>query len=143
MKLRVGDPVKVISGKDKGKVSEILRVLPKRNAVVVKGVNLVKKHVKPNQMMESGGIVSFEKPIDVSNVMYYNEALKRAVRVGFAFVKGKKIRVCKKTGKPLDETRVKTSEKDESVEKPQKASGRSKKTPSKKVRKSEEKVGGK
>ncbi len=140
MKLRVGDPVKVISGKDKGKISEILKVLPKRNAVVVKDVNLVKKHVKPNPMMESGGIVSFEKPIDVSNVMYYNEALKRAVRVGFAFVKGKKIRVCKKTGKPLDETRVKTAEKVEDAEKPQKPSRKSKKTPPKKASNSEEKV---
>jgi large subunit ribosomal protein L24 len=102
MKIRTGDKVKVITGKDKGKVGEVLKVLKDKNKVVVEGVNKVKKHIKPGQLNEEGGIVELEKPIDVSNVMYFNDKLKKAVRIGYKFIDGKKHRVCKKTGDALD-----------------------------------------
>ncbi len=102
MKIRVNDAVKVISGKDKGKISSVLKVLKTENKVVVEGVSIVKKHIKPGQASEKGGIIELEKPIDVSNVMYYNESLGKAVRIGYKFVDGKKIRICKKSGKTLD-----------------------------------------
>ncbi|MBP8960848.1 50S ribosomal protein L24 [Patescibacteria group bacterium] len=113
MRIRSGDKVKVIAGKDKGKVSKVLRVLNKENQVVVEGVNLVKKNIKRNQNNEKGGIIEMEKPIDVSNVMYYNESLGKAIRVGYKQVNGKKIRICKKTGEALDNKENKKANKTE------------------------------
>ncbi|HDQ88563.1 MAG TPA: 50S ribosomal protein L24 [candidate division WWE3 bacterium] len=102
MKIRKGDKVKVISGKDRGKISQVLKVLKDANKVVVEGVHVVKKNVKPGKVGEQGGIVEMEKPIDVSNVMFYNESLGKAVRIGFKFIDGKKYRICKKSGEVLD-----------------------------------------
>jgi large subunit ribosomal protein L24 len=102
MKIKTGDKVKVISGKDNGKISVVLKVLNAKNKVVVEGVNKVKKHIKPGKGNEQGGIIELEKPIDVSNVMFYNESLGKAVRIGYKFIDGKKYRVCKKTGDVLD-----------------------------------------
>lgn len=68
MKVKVGDKVKVLAGKDKGKEGTITRIIAKKDKVVVSGINIVKKHVKPNAMNETGGIVSIEAPIHVSNV---------------------------------------------------------------------------
>ena len=89
MKIRKDDKVKIISGKDRGKISKVLKVLKNENKVVVEGVNVVKKHVKP-------GV------IDVSNVMYYHEQSKEAVKVGYKIIDGKKYRISKKTGEILD-----------------------------------------
>ncbi len=102
MKIRKGDKVKVIMGKDKGVVAEVLRVLNKKNKVIVSGVNKVKKHVKPGQLNPEGGIVEFEKPIDVSNVMHFDEKAGKVARVGYKFIDGKKYRISKKTGEVLD-----------------------------------------
>jgi large subunit ribosomal protein L24 len=102
MKIRTGDNVKVISGKDRGKISKVLAVLKSKNKVVVEGANIIKKHVKPGAVSKEGGIVSVEKPIDVSNVMYYNDKLKKPVRLGFKIVDGKKYRMCKKFGEIID-----------------------------------------
>lgn len=96
MKINKGDKVQVMAGKDKGKIAEVLKVFIKDNTVLVEGVNLVKKHVKPNAQNKEGGLVSFEKPINVSNVMYYSEEDKRPVRLGYKVVEGKKVRVMKK-----------------------------------------------
>lgn len=101
MKIRTGDKVKIMSGKDKGKLGKVLRIFNKNNRVLVEGVNMVKKHVKPGTVSKEGGIVSVEKPISVSTVMYYNELLKRPVRVGYKVVDGKKVRICKKSGEKL------------------------------------------
>ena len=81
MKIRKDDKVKIISGKDRGKISKVLKVLKNENKVVVEGVNVVKKHVKPGVISKEGGIVSIEKPIDVSNVMYYHEQSKEAIKI--------------------------------------------------------------
>lgn len=69
MKIRKNDKVKVITGKDKGKEGNVLSVFKKKNKVLVEGVNIVKKHVKPGTVSKEGGIISMEKPIDASNVM--------------------------------------------------------------------------
>ena len=73
MKVKVGDNVKVLTGKDKGKEGKVLYTLRKKDRVVVEGVNIVKKHMKPNAMNETGGILSVEAPIHVSNVKVIEE----------------------------------------------------------------------
>ncbi|MFZ2664464.1 MAG: 50S ribosomal protein L24 [Patescibacteria group bacterium] len=102
MKIKKGDKVKVISGKDKGKISSVLKVLSDKNQLVVEGVEIVKRHVKPGAVSKEGGIISVEKPIDASNVMYYDEKSKKTVRIGYKVVDGKKYRINKKTGDILD-----------------------------------------
>lgn len=102
MKIKKGDKVKVISGKDRGKISSVLKVLKSDNKVVVEGVNVVKKHLKPGKISKEGGIISIEKPVSVSSVMYYDEKSKSTTRIGFKYVDGKKYRISKKTGDILD-----------------------------------------
>ncbi len=105
MKLRVGDTVQVIAGSDKGKTGEIIQILRKEDRVIVEGVNMVTKHIKPSQADPEGGIVTREAPIHVSNVAYYDSKAKQAVKIGYAFdEEGKKYRINKKTGKALDKT---------------------------------------
>lgn len=97
MKLKTGDNVIVIAGKDKGKLGRITRVLTGPEKVVVEGVNLVKKHVKPNpNANQPGGIVQRESAIHVSNVAIYNPTTKKADRIGYKFLNdGKKVRCYK------------------------------------------------
>lgn len=103
MHVKKGDTIQIISGRDKGKVAEILQTLPKTSQVVVKGVNIRTKHVKPQQDGESGQIATFEAPIHSSNVMLYSEKEKVASRVGYTVTDdGRKVRVLKKTGEILD-----------------------------------------
>lgn len=102
MKLRVGDTVQVIAGSDKGKTGEIIQILRKENRVIVEGVNMVTKHIKPSQADPEGGIVTREAPIHASNVAYYDSKTKEPVKVGYVIEDGEKIRVNKKTGKPLE-----------------------------------------
>ena len=102
MKIRKDDKVKVISGKDRGKIAKVLRVLNADNKVVVEGVNVVKKHVKPGVVSKEGGIISIEKPIDVSDVMYYDEQSKETVKIGYKMIDGKKYRISRKTGEVFD-----------------------------------------
>ena len=105
MKLRVGDTVQVIAGSDKGKTGEIIQILRKEDRVIVEGVNMVTKHIKPSKADPEGGIVTREAPIHVSNVAYYDSKAKQAVKIGYAFDEdGKKYRINKKTGKALDKT---------------------------------------
>ncbi|MFQ6861866.1 MULTISPECIES: 50S ribosomal protein L24 [Beduini] len=107
MKIRVGDKVEVIAGKDKGKQGEVLQTLPKENRVVVEGVNMVTKHIKPSQQDPEGGIISREAPIHVSNVAYYDEKAKSITKIGFERVDGRKIRIAKKSGKQIDKSKKK------------------------------------
>lgn len=101
MRLKTGDTVKVVTGsrKDKGTVAEIIKVIPNKNQVVVEGVNLVKKHLKPTQINPDGGIIEKEMPIDVSNVMAYDKKTKSVSRLGVEIKDGEKVRIFKKTGK--------------------------------------------
>jgi large subunit ribosomal protein L24 len=95
--VKQGDTVKVISGKDKGKIGEIVRILKNENKVVVKEVNIKRKHVKPRKEGDVGKISQFEAPIHSSNVMLYNEDKQVASRVGYKTDEsGNKVRVFKK-----------------------------------------------
>ncbi len=102
MKLKSGDKVIVISGKDKNKVGIIQKALPRENKVIVEGVNVRKKHVKPTQSNPEGSIQEIYVPIDASKVMFYDEKSKKGSRLGYKFDKdGNKIRVIKKTNKEV------------------------------------------
>ncbi|MBD2664501.1 50S ribosomal protein L24 [Richelia sinica FACHB-800] len=103
MHVKTGDTVQVIAGKDKGKVGEVIKALPQDSQVIVKGVNIKTKHVKPQQEGESGQIITREYPIHSSNVMLYSTKQNVASRVCYTFTaEGKKVRMLKKTGEILD-----------------------------------------
>ena len=100
MKLKTGDKVVVIAGKDKGKEGKILHVDRKNNRVIVEGVNMISKHTKPSMQNQQGGIVKTEGSIHASNVMYLHNG--KATRLGAMIKDGKKVRVAKKTGEVID-----------------------------------------
>ena len=100
VKIKKGDTVKVIAGKDKDKEGKVLVVDPKKNRVIVEGINMVSRHTKPSAANQQGGIVSKEAPIDLSNVMYVHKG--QATRIGYRIEDGKKVRVAKKTGEVID-----------------------------------------
>ena len=103
MRIRKGDTVQVISGKDKGKTGEVLRTLPYENRVIVQGINMRTRHVKPAQEGESGRIVTEEASLHASNVMIYSTSKKVASRVEIVVdADGNKKRRLKKTGELLD-----------------------------------------
>ncbi len=102
MRVKKGDKVIVIAGADKGKVGVVQKAFPKLNRVVVDGVNLVKKHQKPRQNNAEGSIVEMYAPIDASNVAIYDAKAKKATRVSYQIIDGKKVRVTKKSGTKLD-----------------------------------------
>jgi len=96
MKIIKSDKVKILIGKDKGRIGEVVRVFPKKDQVVVKGLNLFKKHVKPGQN-QKGGIVEKERPFLVSKVALICPNCQKATRVGYEVDKsGQKYRICKK-----------------------------------------------
>ena len=100
LKIKKGDTVKVITGKDKGKEGKVISVDVQKGKVVVEGVNMITKHSKPSQANPNGGIVQKEAAIDVSNVMLVFKG--KATRVGFEVKDGKKVRVAKATGEVID-----------------------------------------
>lgn len=102
MFVKKNDKVKVIAGKDKGKEGTVEKVLPKQHRVIVKGINLIKKHQKPSNANPNGGIVEVEAAIDASNVMLLDPSNNQPTRVGYKVVDGKKVRVAKKSGEVLD-----------------------------------------
>ena len=97
--VRKKDTVMVISGKDKGKTGEVLSVMPKVGKVIVKGVNIISKHQKPNKQNMEGGIIHKEAPIYSSKVMLYCDKCKSVTRISHKILEdGTKVRVCKKCG---------------------------------------------
>ena len=103
MKVKKGDKVRVLSGKDKGKEGEIIRSIPQRNRVVVEKVNMIKKAMRPTQQNPQGGIATIEAPLHVSNVMLICPECGQPTRVSKRVNEaGKKVRVCKKCGKDID-----------------------------------------
>ena len=101
--VKKGDMVELISGKDKGKTGKILAALPKDNRVIVEGVNMLTKHVKPSSEMQQGGRIKREGPVHVSNVLIYCLKCKRGRRAGKKILKdGSRVRVCKTCGETLD-----------------------------------------
>jgi len=103
MKIHKGDQVMVVSGKGRGKRGKVKEVLPLQNRVVVEGVRFVKRHRKPRGQMDQGGIVEFEAPIHISDVMLVCPHCKEPARVGYDFPpEGGKARVCRSCGKAVD-----------------------------------------
>lgn len=102
MHIKTGDKVQIIKGKDRGKVGKVLVALPKKNRVIVEGVNVQIKHQKPTSATQQGGIVEREGAIDASNVLLYDEKLGRGVRTRTEVQDGKKVRVSTKSGEKLD-----------------------------------------
>lgn len=101
-KIKKGDKVIVLAGKDKGSTGKVTRSIPSENRVVVEGVNMVTKHQKPSQF-EQGGIKRFEAPIHVSNVAHVDPRDGKATRVGFRTdEKGRKVRFAKRSGESID-----------------------------------------
>lgn len=101
-KIKRDDEVIVLAGKDKGKRGTVRKIVDS-DRVVVSGVNMIKKHTKPNpQMGVAGGIVEKEAPIQVSNVAIYNSSTSKADRVGYRVEDGKKVRIYKSTGEAID-----------------------------------------
>lgn len=97
--VRRKDTVMVVAGKDKGKIGEVMAVYPKKGRLVVKDVNIVTKHQKPNRENMQGGIIQKEAPIDSSNVMLYCDKCKNVTRISHKVLEdGTKVRVCKKCG---------------------------------------------
>lgn len=107
MKIKKGDTVKVIAGKDKDKEGKVLSIMKKDNRVVIEGINMITKHTKPSAQNQNGGIMQKEAPIDISNVMYVHKG--KATRIGFNRVpddkrpgKTKAVRIAKSTGEVID-----------------------------------------
>ena len=98
-KIKKGDMVKVIAGKNKDKEGKVISVDQKNHRVIVEGVNVLTKHTKPSASSPQGGIVTNEGPIDISNVMYLHKG--QPTRIGFKIENGKKVRVAKKTGEVI------------------------------------------
>ena len=96
MKVRKGDKVKVIYGKDKGREGVVEKVYRKARRVLIPGINLYKKHVKKSEQFPQGGVVEIPRPLDVSKVMLICPKCKKTTRVGYKVVDNKKFRVCKK-----------------------------------------------
>ncbi len=99
-KIKKGDLVRVIAGKDKGKEGKVSSVDAKNNRVVVEGINMLTKHTKPSAQNQNGGIINQEGAIDISNVMYVHKG--KTTRVGYTVKDGKKVRVAKSTGDIID-----------------------------------------
>lgn len=100
MKIKKGDTVKVIAGKDKDKEGKVISVDRKNGRVLVEGVNMLTRHTKPSASNQEGGIIHQEGPIDASNVMYVHKG--KATRVGFKMDGDKKVRYAKSTGEVID-----------------------------------------
>ena len=99
-KLKKGDEVIVLAGKDKGKTGKIVKIIPKSMKAIVSEINRVKKNQKPDNN-QPGGIIDKEMPIHISNLLYYDPELKKGVKIGFKLDNNKKIRINKSSGKEI------------------------------------------
>ncbi len=100
LKIKKGDTVKVIAGKDKDKEGKVLSVMPKEHRIIVEGINMQTKSTKPSMQNQEGGIIHQEGPIDISNVMYVHKG--KPTRVGIKMDGDKKVRYAKSTGEVID-----------------------------------------
>lgn len=117
MKYKVGDTVTITAGKDKGKSGEISQVLATSNQVVVKGINVVKRHLKSRDGIE-GGIYPVDKPISVANIALVDPTTKEPTRIGYKVLdSGKKVRIAKKSGTELDKPKKATKAKSKKTKK--------------------------
>jgi len=103
-KIIKGDEVKIVLGKDNGKVAKVSKVLPKEGKVFVEGINIYKRHISgKRQGINEGGIVDIQKPVNISNVMIVCPKCKKVTRAGFKITGKEKLRICRKCGKELRE----------------------------------------
>tara|TARA_X000000950_G_scaffold168528_1_gene205694 strand:- start:629 stop:943 length:315 start_codon:yes stop_codon:yes gene_type:complete len=100
LKLKKGDEVIVLAGKDKGKKGKIIKMIPKKNKAIVSDINKVKKNQKPDNN-QAGGIIEKEMPIHLSNLSYFDSTSNKGVRIGYKFTNNKKLRFNKLTGKEI------------------------------------------
>lgn len=104
MRIKIGDTVEVIAGKDKGKRGKVLRCIPKEDRVIVEGVNVVTKHLKPRGPENPGGIQESEAPIHISNVMYFDTKTNKRSRISYKIDdNGKKVRVIQASGATIND----------------------------------------
>jgi len=101
MKIKKGDQVLIIRGKDRGKVGKVIKALPKENRIIIEGLNLVKKHIKPRREGEKGKIIEIPRPIYVNNVKLICPNCSKPTRVGYRFEGQEKKRYCKKCQKSI------------------------------------------
>ncbi len=103
IKIKLDDQVELIAGKDKGRVGKVIRVMRDTDRVVVEKINMIKRHTKPNQVNQQGGIIDKEAPVHVSNVMLICPKCSKTSRIGKKFLDdGAKVRVCKKCGESVE-----------------------------------------
>ena len=100
-KIKKGDLVVMLAGKDRGKKGKVLKVIPKEGKIIVEGLNLVKKHQRPKRMGEKGEIVLVPRAVDISNVALFCSTCGRKTRAGYQFSGEEKIRICKKCRQPI------------------------------------------
>ena len=100
LKLKKGDEVIVLAGKDKGKKGKIIRMIPKKNKAIVSDINKVKKNQKPDNN-QAGGIIEKEMPIHLSNLSFFDSTSNKGVRIGYKLTDNKKLRINKTTGKEI------------------------------------------
>jgi large subunit ribosomal protein L24 len=103
MKIRRGDKVQILAGKDRGREGVVTRAIPETGRVVVEGCNTAKRHTKPTSQEDPGGIIDVDMPMDVSNVAVISPKDGKPTRVGYKVEKGEKIRICKRTGAEIPE----------------------------------------
>ena len=104
MKIRKGDKVRVLAGKDRGKEGNVSRAMPAENKVIVDGVNMAKRHQKPTNATMQGGIIDKAMPVEASNVAVLSPSDGRPTRIGYRYNDaGDKVRICKRTGVDLDD----------------------------------------
>jgi large subunit ribosomal protein L24 len=102
IRIKKGDSILVIAGKDRGKKGKVEKVIPKKKKIVVAGINILKKHVKPSPKVKQGGIVEFAAPLDISNVILLCPKCNKQTRISYKISKnGQKIRVCNKCGEGI------------------------------------------
>ncbi len=99
-KLKKGDEVIVLTGKDKGKTGKIIKMIPKQNKAIVSEINKVKKNQKPDNN-QPGGIIDKEMPMHISNLSFYDTNLKKGIKIGYKIDKDKKLRINKSSGKEI------------------------------------------
>ncbi|HAV43103.1 TPA: 50S ribosomal protein L24 [bacterium] len=105
LRVRKGDRVFLITGKDKGKSGKVLKVFPLRDRILIEGLNQVKRHTRPSRKNPQGGIIEKELPLHISNVMLVCPNCNKPTRIGRTFLKdGTKIRICRKCQEPVDKT---------------------------------------
>jgi len=101
MEIKSGDTVSIIAGKDKNKTGKVTKVFPKTNKIIIEGLNLIKKHIRPKKQGERGQRVEIPQPINISNIQIVCPKCKKTTRIGHRILGNSKVRICKKCGQEI------------------------------------------